>query len=210
MESKMKLIVFGATGRVGSSFVEQAVSAGHQVTVYVRDAAALNLLGLTIYEGDASDVFAVGRALNDGYDAVVNCIGSRQLKPSTVVRDSYTSIIAGMQAAGIKRLIGVSGTAEMADKTGFGQFYTSILKRTPVGHTVRDHDAALAIVQNSELDWTLVGCNYLKSGPAKGRFTTSLKFPGGFKIIHPPDVAQFMLSELQTQKFNKKVVGIWY
>jgi uncharacterized protein len=121
-----------------------------------------------------------------------------------------SAIMIGMKQAKIRRYIGVSGTAEMSAKTMFGRIYTGILKRTPIGHAVRDHDAALRVLQQSKLDWTLVGCNYLKTGPKRGHYKVSLEFPGGFKIIHPPDVANFILRELVDDNFINRVVGIWY
>ncbi len=40
MIATMNVVVFGATGRVGRAFVEQALAAGHAVTAVVRDAKA--------------------------------------------------------------------------------------------------------------------------------------------------------------------------
>ena len=91
-----------------------------------------------------------------------------------------------------------------------GKIYTAILKRTPVGHAIRDHDGGLKVVQQSSLEWTLAGCNYLSDGPERGRYKTSLVFPGGFKKIHPADVAAFLVKETEVPTFRNAVVGIWY
>jgi uncharacterized protein len=206
----MKVIVFGATGRVGESFVKKATEAKHDVTVFVRNAAKLKAESVKIYEGSATDEQAVCRAMRDGFDAVIVCLGERALKPSTIMTDSIRAIISAMEQCNINRLLCVSGTAEMPNKTRFGEIYAAILKRTPIGHAVRDHDGAFELIKGSKLNWTLAGCNYLKSGPERGSYKTSLKFPGGFKIIHPPDVADFLLRELSESKYNQCVVGLWY
>jgi hypothetical protein len=91
-----------------------------------------------------------------------------------------------------------------------GKIYTAILKRTPVGHAIRDHDGGLKVVQHSTLEWTLAGCNYLGDGPERGRYRISLVFPGGFKKIHPADAAAFLLKETEDPTFRNAVVGIWY
>jgi uncharacterized protein YbjT (DUF2867 family) len=39
----LKIMVFGATGRIGSSVVEQALAAGHQVSAFVLDARRLTV-----------------------------------------------------------------------------------------------------------------------------------------------------------------------
>ena len=49
-----------------------------------------------------------------------------------------------------------------------------------------------------------------KDGPGRGSYRTSLVYPGGFKIIHPPDVADLIVRELTEQKYTGEVVGIWY
>jgi uncharacterized protein len=206
----MKIMVFGATGRVGRCFVDRAVTYGHAVTVFIRDVQRLNSTGVQVYQGDACDIVAVKRALRDGFDAVVVCIGAPGLQPSTVMRDSIAAIVSGMQQTRIDRLLVVSGTAEMPDKTWFGKLYTTLLKRTPIGHAMRDHDAAFERISRSGLNWTVAGCNYLKSGLAKKVYKTSLVFPGGFKIIHPPDVADFLLNELSENRYPRQIVGLWY
>jgi uncharacterized protein len=206
----MRIVVFGATGRVGQNFVEQSVAAGHSVTAYVRDAQKLKAVGLRVYEGDVMDGPAVARVLRDGFDAVVVCLGEGSLRASRIMTDGVENVIAGMKLAGIDRLLMVSGTAEMPHQSGFGKLYTAMLRRTPVGHAIRDHDRAFGLIKASGLRWTLAGCNYLKDGPGRGTYQKSLAFPGGFKVIHPPDVADFLLAEALADQHVGEVVGIWY
>lgn len=206
----MKVIVFGATGRVGAALVRSAVAAGHDVTVFVRDTAFRPAQGIQVVYGDARDAAAVTQALQGGFDVVFSCLGAGALKPSTLVTDATRALLAGMQTAGINRLIAVSGTAEMSNKTRCGRAYTAILKRTPVGHAVRDHDGAMTLIFATGLSWVLVGCNYIANGAARGGYKTSLEFPGGFKTIRAGDVADFMLTEAAARKYCQQVVGIWY
>jgi uncharacterized protein len=206
----MKLVVFGATGRVGASFVDRAVAAGHQVTVLVRNPAYQPRPGVQVVIGDVMSVDAVTALLHPGCDAVVFCIGAGPLGPSTVVTDAMRVVVQVMQRLGIERLLAVSGTAEMPEKTGLGRIYTALLRRTPVGHAVRDHDGAYAIVAGSTLSWVLAGCNYIANGPARGQYVTAARFPGGFKVIHPGDVADFLLTSLADPARHQQILGIWY
>jgi len=208
----MKIIVFGATGRVGFCVVKQAVEAGHHVTAFVRDRRRL-IAGdnkVSIAEGDARDPAAVRWALEPGFDAVVVAVGQTDLKPSTVVTDSVRNVVAAMKDLGMDRLLLVSGVAEMPNKTFFGRLTISLFKLTPVGHAIRDHDRALAELQRSGLQWMLAGGPYIKTGPRVGTYKTSLVYPGGFKIIHPPDIADLIVRELTEEKFTGQVVGVWY
>jgi len=206
----MNVIVFGATGRVGRAFVGKAVNAGHRVTAFVRNSSGANLNGVVLVQGDVRDNLSVRASLAGGFDAVIVCIGQAGLKPSTIVSEGFGAIVTGMTALGLRRFIGVSGSAEMPQKTRAGKLYTALLRHTPVGNAVRDHDGGLRVLQASSLDWTLAGCNYLADGPERGRYRTSLIFPGGFKIIHPGDVADFLLQEMMEPRHVRQVVGLWY
>jgi len=68
----MKVIVFGATGRVGGHLVEQALENGHTVTAFVRDRKKLDDSNenLQFYEGDVMDPATVKTTVS-GHDAVL-------------------------------------------------------------------------------------------------------------------------------------------
>lgn len=54
----MKILVTGATGKVGSRFVPRLLAKGYEVNILVRDeakAAALAALGAKVIVGDLSD-----------------------------------------------------------------------------------------------------------------------------------------------------------
>jgi len=211
--SKSKVLVFGATGRVGTSFVEQAAAAGHDVVAFVRDPKRLKVSapGVKTAVGDVYKPETVVQAMSGGgFDAVVVVVGADPLKPSTVVSDSARAIVAAMKETGLKRYLGITGTAEMVDKTIGGKVSTAVLRMTPVGNAARDHDAAFDIVAHSGLDWTLAACPYIKDGPTTKVYERSTVFPGGFKTIHPGDVAHFLLGELGSSAHLHQAIGIWY
>ncbi len=208
----MHILVFGATGRVGTSVVEQAAAAGHQVTAFVRDPSRLKAAPRSVRTatGDIYKADTVASALGQGIDAVVVVVGADPLKRSTVVSDTARAIVPAMKSAGVKRYLGITGTAEMPRKSVLGELSTAVLRMTPVGHAAHDHDAAYLVVSQSSLEWTLAGCPYIKDGPTLGQYQTSSVFPGGFKTIHPGDVAHFLVGELEARKHPNQVVGIWY
>ena len=74
-----RLIIFGSTGSLGSHVLRLALSAGHQVTVFVRAPSKLPLEAqdrVTVHQGDLSILAPVDIAqIIDAHDALVNCAG---------------------------------------------------------------------------------------------------------------------------------------
>lgn len=208
----MKIFVLGATGRVGTEFLRLALAAGHEVAVLVRDPRRLAVSDsrLAVHTGELGTPGSLAAAYGSGsWDAVVNVVGADPLKPSTLVTESARALIALAEAAGTPRYLAITGTAEMP-KTVTGALSTFILRRTPVGHGVRDHNGAFAAVRASSLDWTLVACPWIKDGPGTGLYGRHAVFPGGMKTIHPADVAHALFSELEHPQVHRGIVGIWY
>lgn len=209
----MRVLVFGATGRVGSEIVRQAAQAGYDVDVFARHPEKLPswTAHAAVVCGDVLDRVAVASAMaSRPFDDVLSAIGVGKLTPSTLVTDGTHSILNAMHATGLRRYLAVSGTAEMRSQTTLGRITNAIFRRTPVGHAISDHDGAYALVAASGLDWTLAGCPYIRDGPAKMAYRTELTYSGGFKIIHPPDVADFVVRELADHRFSERIVGLWY
>ncbi len=74
-----RLIIFGATGSLGSHVLRLALAAGHQVTVFVRSPSRLPLEASTrvsVHQGDLGTHATVDIArLMSGHDALINCAG---------------------------------------------------------------------------------------------------------------------------------------
>ncbi len=204
----MKVLVLGATGRVGSEALRLACAAGHQVTAFVRDPAKLSSsTGIAVAIGDVTRPETLRAALN-GIDAVLNAVGVDPLKPSTFVTDSARTIVHSMLDAGVRRYVAVSGTASMP-KTFVGTIATDVLELTPVRHAIKDHQGAFDIVTASPLDWTLAGCPWIKDGLPASTYIESDVFPGGMKVVYPAQVADFLTKVLDKPEYYRRIVGIW-
>ncbi len=110
----MKIALFGASGTIGQRILREALQRGHAVTAVVRDpfrviekhphlhAAAGNVLH------PQSVAAVVG-----GHDAVVSAFGPGGDQPARAVVDAAHSLIAGLIAAGVKRLVVVGGAGSL-------------------------------------------------------------------------------------------------
>jgi putative NADH-flavin reductase len=107
----MKIIVFGASGRMGKLFVEQALAAGHTVSASFR--TPLTHSNLSLIQEDALNPNLVKNALS-GQDVVVSALGPSHLYAPEIFVTISDNITTAMQTLGIRRLIFSSGTI-MAD-----------------------------------------------------------------------------------------------
>jgi nucleoside-diphosphate-sugar epimerase len=105
----MRVLVTGATGRVGSRFVPRLLDQGEQVRVLARDrgrAEPLARRGAEVLEGDLRDPDALKRAVA-GVDAVVNLAAAFRGVPEeetvAVTRDAALALADAALAAGVRR-----------------------------------------------------------------------------------------------------------
>ena len=118
----MKIVVFGATGNIGTRIVAESLSRGHTVTGVVRDPSSVESPDsrVTLVKGDATDAASVAQVVN-GADAVVSAISPRPnarglAAPS--LTDAVRGLIAGLSAAGVRRLFVVGGAGSLQIPTG--------------------------------------------------------------------------------------------
>ncbi|SLN71386.1 3 beta-hydroxysteroid dehydrogenase/Delta 5--_4-isomerase [Roseivivax jejudonensis] len=106
----MKVLVFGATGKVGRLTVDAALAAGHAVTAFARSPDRLAPRpGLTPFTGDVTKASDVADAMT-GQDVVILTFGApvnrRTILQDTDICESGTrNAVAAMQEAGTPRLI---------------------------------------------------------------------------------------------------------
>ncbi|WP_082763535.1 NAD(P)-dependent oxidoreductase [Frondihabitans sp. PAMC 28766] len=199
----MRVLVLGATGKTGRLVLERAIAAGHEVTALVREPTKLGTLqGVRSLTGDATSAIDIAAAV-DGQDAVLNALGSRDLRHP--VEAASTSVLLPAAAkAGVTRLIVCSafGVGESRDGANAFQrvFFSSVLRRVYAAK-----EAADAVVRSSAFDWTLVYPTRLENTPATGRVLAVESFSGVGRVSRA-DVAQFMVDQLESEKWSRKTV----
>ena len=213
MDTGEHIALFGPTGRVGREVLERALAAGHRVTAVARTPAKVTVAhqNLEVLAADATRPEQVLAAIKQPTDltAVVMAVGSDPLKASSVVSDSVRSIVAAMTQVGLGRYIGVSGTANMPART-----VRARLSLVPVRRFIKaaaDHATAYETVRASGLDYVLAGCPYIRDGAPAARYHEEVgPFPGGFKVITPAEVADFLVRQIADKSYHRQIVGIWH
>ena len=203
----MKLLILGATGRIGRELVDLALARGHVVTAYVRTPNRLERRerGLIVKQGDALEVDRLTEALL-GQDAVVSTLGlpaKQALRPSSFMAESMASTVAAMKRSKVQRLAVVSAAVLFPMRGLFYAFFRWLLK-----HHARDLSAMENVIEASELDWTITRPPRLVSGPETARRIAVGGLPVRARSISFRSVAAFLLDCLERDEHVREVVGL--
>ncbi|MFA5107686.1 MAG: NAD(P)-binding oxidoreductase [Patescibacteria group bacterium] len=195
-----RVLIFGASGRTGRHLLSQALERGFTVTAFVRHPEALPIQNqkLVAFTGDVLDAGQVAEAIRN-QDAVISVLGNptRQAIRGRIraVSEGTKNIIAGMTAAGVRRLVfvtafGVSTHIFYPEKLFIRLFLKNLFADLP------DQER---LIRASNLDWTIVRPARLTNGPLTGacRSGKSL-YIHPFSKISRADVAGFLLRALDT------------
>lgn len=151
----MKLIVFGATGVLGSRLVAEAGQRGHEVTVVARDPSRFTGPdAVRATAGDATNAESVA-AVATGHEAALSAVTQHE-HPEMLVA-AARALLDGLARARVRRLVVAGGAGSLM--VGSGQR----LMDTPDFHDEWKPEAqaqadALVVYQQSdnEVEWSYV------------------------------------------------------
>lgn len=202
-----KVLVTGATGRVGSRFVARLIKKGYEVRVLVRKAINLTA-GVEVVIGDLNDPATIAPAVK-GVDAVIHIAAAYH--PVNDLNFKGTMALASAAiAANVKRFIFVS---------------TAKVYRTDYGRPAKEADITAAHADNAyfagkvatekALLATHPDVRILRAGFVYGDGDTHLQdMQGDFHpaarlhMVHHADVAQALLLLLHTDGLNGEIFNL--
>ncbi|WP_122263889.1 NAD(P)-dependent oxidoreductase [Ornithinimicrobium cerasi] len=198
------IALFGATGRTGRRVLHRALEAGHTVRVLVRDPARLGHEGdgLTVICGDVLDPAPVARAVS-GADVVLSLFGQVKGSPRTLQTDGTRIIVEAMRAAGVRRIVTLSGGGLRApqDRPRVADRVIRLLLRMLSGHVLADAEGHLAVLRASGLDWTVVRGPRLTEAPGRGSYRQGWVGVGTGTSISRDDLADFIITQVEDRSF---------
>ena len=192
----------GASSGIGKLVLEEAVARDHTVRAMSRgiDPDATRP-GVEPFRGDALVPGDVARAV-DGVDAVVQALGIREtpgnlLREVTLFSRATQVLIPAMQAAGVSRVIAVTGF-------GAGESRAAMSRVERLGHDLllgrvyADKTRQEGLLKDSALDWTIVRPTILTNGARSGTYQV-LSEPERWRngMIARADVAAFVVDALE-------------
>lgn len=211
----MKIALFGATGAVGGECLAQAVDAGHQVRVLVRDAKKLPADykdKIEIIEGDAlvkDDVLST----IDSVDAVLFAIGVDKHSPEDLCTDVTRHILEGLGAAGAGKFIWCGGGSTLVaeDQLSFGARFVNLYAKLFLGLRHRDKDHQYELLQRyQDIDWVGVRPLQIRVGAKTESYKMGFIPFSGTSWISFADVGHAMLSLLDNNDYLRQAPIIRY
>lgn len=205
MESTNKIAILGANGKAGKILVNEALEKGYQVKILTRNSTNTEKINENIETiiGDARN-FSTIQDLLQGCSAVINAVG--QPKNESYIFSTVTKhILEAMKESKIKRYILISGGSlnVTGDQKGIVNKIGATLFKLFLPKMMQDKYKELQIIQNSEVDWTIVRLPFVIEGNGIGSIKESLVDMPGIKIQNG-DIAPFFIKQINSDRYVGK------
>lgn len=206
----MNLCILGATGRVGSIILDNALSQHVNVNILVRDQNKILIdhPKLRVIEGNVLNESDISTAMN-GTSVVISALNT---DGTTTLSESMPLIIRSMKKHGIKRIItiGTAGILQARIDPDLFRFQSSESRRKST-RDAEEHLKAYLKLKESGLQWTVVCPTYLPTGERVGHFRYEKNFlPVNPSSISIYDTADFAFKQLFSTEFIGFRVGLTY
>ncbi len=210
----MKVLIIGATGKLGKALVKQALEEDHIVTAFARNPKKVKLKNknLTIAKGNVLDLDSLSKAVQ-GHDAVISALGHKRWFIKTSILSKGTkNIIVAMEKNEVKRFICVTALGVGDSRFKLGLYYTLFVVPLILYFYFRDKEIQEHLIKKSKLDWIIVRPGQLTNRKKKGKYRHGQGL-GSYILtrwISRKDVADFMLKQLNDDTYLHKTTAVIY
>lgn len=210
----MKILLIGGTGKTGKQIIKQALEGGHDVTALVRNPKKLTISNpnLVVVKGNVLVPESLERSFS-GHDIVISALGHKKFFIKTSILSRGTRhIMQAMQKNQIRRFICITSLGINDSRFKLGLYYTLFVIPFIILFYFLDKERQERIIQQSDVDWTIVRPGQLTNGRKRGRYKQG-KGLGSYiltKMISRADVAHFILNEMDKNIYVRKVVELTY
>lgn len=206
----MRVVLFGASGRVGQLVVRVLLDEGYEVIAVVHSTNPLPVQPhLTVREVDIHDASAVAAVVSEG-DVIVSTLGSWGTKSKDILTSAMRHIIPAMQAQGMRRIVSLTGAAAF-----FADEQATVLQRLMrqiimfgSRQVVLDGEQHMQLLKDSDLDWTVIRSPVMNTNDGK-HYELCEKLAGFTATIHREAVAKAMVAQLSDATWLRQAPTIW-
>ncbi len=206
----MKVVVFGASGRVGSKVVELLLAHGHDVFAVVHSHDIFQgTPHLYVVQLDIHDNQAVA-AVIQGASAVVSCLSNWGSEKGDVLTAAMNAIVPAMKEHGVKRIVSLTGNAAFTpdDNPSVIQKANRAMLQKVAPKVVADGEAHIVVLRASDLDWTIVRSPVMNT-LGDDTYKLSDELSGATATINRQAVAQAMVDQIRDTNWLHKAPTIW-
>ena len=218
----MRVLILGATGPTGVQLVQEALAAGHNITIYARSPHKLPEPfrvdpSITIIEGQLTDLDGINKAMA-GAEAVLSVLGPPSdsgLSMSSYPFDApiaraYAVIIEAMKRHHVKRLIALDTASfkDANDKFSFAYALlvglVALLAKGAYKDVIAMGETIQAQGKNEDLEWTIARVPILTNNPKKDAVAGYIGDGQITITLSRASYARWVIQELETGQWKWK------
>ncbi len=207
------IALFGASGKTGGQFLQQALAQGYHVKALVRTPEKLKLTSpqLEIIKGDILTYADVEKTIQ-GTDVVVSLFGHVKGSPEWLQTNGTQHIVNAMKKTGIRKIISLSGGGlpYMKDQPGFADYLIRGIMKLFVPKILNDAIKHAEVLQASALDWIIVRGPRLTDEPPKGTYRVGWVGVNASTRIGRADLADFILKQVEETSYFGEMPFVSY
>lgn len=196
------ILVMGATSGIGALTVAEASERGLPVRAFARSAGTIEPTDLVEpWAGDARSEEDVVAALQ-GVRAVIYCLGIKERlgmlwEEETLFSDTTRILLPAMMAAGVKRLVVVTGFGAGRSRSAMSSL-ESFGHKMVLGKVYADKDRQEEMIVASDLDWTIARPVILRNNAKSSRFRV-MREPSEWRngLVSRADVAAYCVDAVE-------------
>lgn len=166
MKQSKRLVIFGATGKVGRLTVQYALADGYTVTAFVHRHHDLPQdPHLRIVHGDIHQRRDIEKATKDA-DVILSALGSWGTAKKDILASAMANIIPVMQQHCILRIVSLTGAEARAtgDKLSLVHRLSHLALGIIAAKVLHDGEKHIQLLEGSGLEWLVIRSPIMTSG----------------------------------------------
>lgn len=213
----MDIVLYGASGMIGSRILKELVARGHRVLGVVRDPSRVAAApGVRAVRGDMKDATEVARNL-EGADAVISAYSPGQENAESLL-PATEALLEGARRAAVPRVLIVGGAASLFVAPGKTLLHSGHLPKEWEAIATA-HERTLQMLRDSEtaagLEWTYLSpAAFIQPGERTGNFRLGkddlLTDAQGQSRISAEDYAVALVDEVEHPKHVRQRFTVAY
>lgn len=196
----MKIVLFGANGRVGRLLTQALLDRNHEITAFVHGSFELEHQTLRKVVGDIHDASLVSGVIA-GQDVVVSTLGSWGTPQKDILSSGVANMLAGMETHGVQNIVTLTGTAALLPQEKVGlltKFDRQLLARIDT-KVLLDGERHLALLNDSSSRWTSLRSPIMNTKGNANAYHINNRHTLPFATVHRGSVVQALVAIIEDQ-----------